>query len=59
LQFGGSQFGTQEEDPVGVELGEGRAADTQVVAGIPGGVRWSSRIYEMDMRNRIGGRSGK
>ena len=50
----GSQFGTQPEDAVGLELGEGRAEPTQVVAGIPGGVRWSSRIYEIDMRNRIG-----
>ena len=53
VPYGGSQFGTQLEDPVGFELGEGRVAATQVAAGVPGVLRWSSRLYKK------GGRPGK
>ena len=55
----GSQFGTQPEDAVGLELGEGRIAPTQVAAGVPHGVRWSIRQYELERRNMNGGRPGK
>ncbi len=55
----GSQFGTQPEDAVGLELGEGRIAATQVAAGVPGFLRWSIRQYEQERRKMNRGRPGK
>jgi hypothetical protein len=51
--FGGSQFATQMEDPVGLELGEGRVEATQAAAPIPGVVRWSDRVYHNERRKAM------